>query len=127
MQLDSINGPDKQQDVLHLTKLTNLQRLYIHDAWGVDDTATTAIVHSLTQLSHLELPECYITSGDTLREIAQLPLLAVLNITDMKESSDDGSCLQDEDIEVLLPLPKLRDLFADGTFSEEAIQRFYDA
>lgn len=82
---------------------------------------------SLTQLSHLELPECYITCRDTLREIAQLPLLAVLNMTDMKESSGDGSCLQDEDIEVLLPLPKLRDLFADGTFSEEAIQRFSDA
>jgi hypothetical protein len=65
-------------------------------------------------------------SVSVLHETAKLPLLAVLDISENNEISEDGSCLKDEDIQVLLPLRRLVLLEAEGTFSEEAIQQWYD-
>jgi hypothetical protein len=126
LELRRINGPNNQLDALQLTKLTNLAHLSVYDAWGIDDASTAAIARSLTQLTLLEFPVCYITSGAVLQEIAQLPLLEVLDISENNEISEDGSCLKDADVQVLLPLRKLVSLEAEGTFSEEAIQQWYD-
>jgi hypothetical protein len=101
LQLNSINGPDVQKDTLQLTKLTGLRALYINKAWGIDNTSTTAIARSLTQLTLLELPECCITSGAVLQEIAKMPALKVLDIPHNVETGEDGSCLKDEDVQVL--------------------------
>jgi hypothetical protein len=125
LELHRLNGPNDQLDTLQLTKLTGLVHLSISDASGVDDASATAIAGSLTQLTLLEFPACYITSGAVLQEIAKLPLLEVLDISQNVETSEDGSCLKDEDMQVLLPLRKLVSLEAEETFSEEAIQQWY--
>ncbi|WIA34097.1 hypothetical protein OEZ86_012472 [Tetradesmus obliquus] len=114
--LDSINGPHEKTDTPQLTKLTRLAELRIRGAWGIDDAAATAIARSLTQLTALQLQDCLITNRAVLQAIARLPLLEWLDLSGNAEALDDGSCLQDEDIEVLLPLPNLMYFEAAGTF-----------
>ncbi|WIA13945.1 hypothetical protein OEZ85_002515 [Tetradesmus obliquus] len=114
--LDSINGPHEKTDTPQLTKLTRLAELRIRGAWGIDDAAATAIARSLTQLTALQLQDCLITNRAVLQAIARLPLLEWLDLSGNAEALDDGSCLQDEDIEVLLPLPNLTYFKAAGTF-----------
>lgn len=124
LELAYINGPNDKQDTLQLTQLTSLQALSLFGTIGVDDAAAAAIARSLTQLSHLDLRLCQITSRGVLQAIAQLPLLQWLDISENDEAEIDGSCLQDEDIELLLPLQNLTHFEAAGTFSQEAIGRF---
>jgi hypothetical protein len=126
LELREIAGPDDTKDVIHLTKLTGLKELRISGALGVTNASATAIARSLTRLKGLELSACYITRGSVLQEIAKLPLLEALNISEQNEGHRDGRRLSDKDIKVLLPIRHLNYLVADGTFSEKAIQTFYD-
>jgi hypothetical protein len=122
--------PRSRADALQLTALTNLTKLVVSDAWGVDDTAVTALAVRLTNLQELRLMRCKLCSSTVLPVIASLTGLTNLVLTINQHVVDlSGGILPlgREDLLLLAPLTQLKKFMSHNLFSEEAMRELWDA
>jgi hypothetical protein len=115
-------------EALRLTALTNLTKLCIVYALGVDDTAASALAVRLTKLQDLQLWCCNLWSAAVLPVIASLTGLTNLLLTVDRDMQDQNDIpLGRDDLLLLAPLTQLKRFMGRTFFANEAIQEMWDA
>jgi hypothetical protein len=114
-------------DALHLTALTSLTRLEVSGAPGLDDTAASAVALCLKQLQELRLISCALRSAAALPSIATLTGLTSLCLCLDSWAQAVGELpLGRDELVLLTPLAQLQTTRFDNFFSKDAVDELWN-
>jgi hypothetical protein len=118
----------RRADLLQLTALTNLTKLHLYPVNALGDIAASALVLSLKGLQELEITNCSLRSAAAVPSIATLTALTSLELIDHGSGPEQHRSLPAgrEDLQLLLPLTRLKELVNSGFFKAEAVSELWD-
>jgi hypothetical protein len=120
-------GVSSRTDALQLTALTSLTQLELSGAAGVDDVAASVLALRLTRLQDLRLTDCCLHSAAALPSIATLTGLTHLELSGGADAETEGTCSLlprgQEDLMLLSPLTQLKRFYIEGIVQIAAVFR----